>query len=266
MTKKVSLFSLFSLFLFIMACASTPAPQEAAPAANTGSFFLSVPSGNQLVFLGIAGRRSNPKLTLQYAQEDAARRVAAFYGVSGEYAVQNNIGSGSFDYTFNTYTQLNFETGEQYVDALEFDADTDSMEMENTLILRTTYPASLSVPVTYRPTYSSIDQKPDWVENPPLEIRGYEVGVGYSGRHSTLANTCANSYNNAIFAIIRNVNTATRSSDTIYHSTSGLFGYKISNDNATYSYGTLDGFYVLDMWINPKDKTVWTLAIAKKLN
>jgi hypothetical protein len=266
MLKRIGLSSSFSLLLLIMACGGGPVPREAAPATDTRDFFFSMPSGAGLIFIGVTGKRSSPKETIQYALEDAARRVSAFHGISGEYAVQNDIGSGALDYTFNTYTKVNYdiEGSTQYVDALKYNADTDAIEMENTFFIRTTYPAALSVPIMYRPTYSGKDNKPDWVANPPFEIPGYEMGVGYSGRHSSMANTCTNSFHNAVFAIIRNVNTATRSSGTVYNSTGSLFGYKIANDNITYSYGTLAAFYVLDMWINPKDKSVWTLAIAKK--
>jgi hypothetical protein len=268
MNLPPGLLLLFTSLLFITGCAGGPVPHEEAPANETGSFFLSGSAGNGLVFIGVAGKRSSPKETIQYALKDAAQRVAAFYGVSGEYAVQNNIGSGIFDYTLNTYTELDYDVdgSEQYVDALEFNADTDTMEMENTFIIRTTYPASLSAPLIYRPTYSGKDHKPDWVDKPPPEIPGYEMGIGYSGRYSSMSKTCTNSFHNAIFAIIRNVNTATRSSGLVYVNTGKFFGYKIVDDNITYSYGTLTGFYVLDMWINPKDKSVWTLAIANKSN
>jgi hypothetical protein len=268
MIKKIGLLSLFPFFLFITTCVSVPESHGDVPAMAPGSLFLSLPAGNELVFIGVAGRRSNPKDTIQFALENAAQRVAAFYEISGEYAVQNNIGSGVFDYVLDTYTllQYNIEGSKQYVDALKYNADTDVIEMENVLIIRTTYPGALSAPISYRPTYSSNDQKPNWVENPPYEISGYEVGVGYSGRYSSMANACTNSFHNAVFAIIRNVNTTTRSSGMLYQNTGNLFGYKTTNDNVTYSYGTLNDFYVLDMWINPKDKSVWTLAIAKKPN
>ena len=260
-----------------MACAGTPAPKGASPSDSTSaaapsavqpSFFPSAPTGNELVFIGAAGKRSNPKETLQFALEDAARRVAIFYEVSGEYAVENNIGSGAFDYTHNTYTSLyyNKEGVQQYVNALKFNADTDTTEIENSFFIRTTYPAVMSTPVRYRPVYRGPDKKPDWVDAPPAKIGDYEVGVGYAGRHSSLVDTYTNSCNNAIFAIIRNVNTTSRSSSTLYQNTGGLFGYKTSSDNITYSYGILTGFYVLDTWIDPKTKSVWTLAIAKKEN
>jgi hypothetical protein len=253
--------------LLCTACAGFPFQINKTAAAETpASFFLFTPAENGLVFIGAAAKRSNPKETLQFALEDAAKRVALFYNVSGEYAVENNVGSGAFDYINNTYTSLFYDEqgSKQYVDALTFNADTDTVEIDNTFIVRAVYPLALSVPVKYRPTYGKTAQKPDWIDNPTLEIEGYEVGIGHSARYSSLADTFTHSYQNAIFSIIRNINTTSRSSETLYQNTGSLFGYKTSSDNVTYSYGTLTGFYVLDAWLDPKTKSVWTLAIAKK--
>jgi hypothetical protein len=262
MLKKFGPF--FLLVLLCATCTGTPTPPPVSTALIEPSFSLSTPTGNRLVFVGVAGRRSNPKETIQFALEDAARRVAVFQKVSGEYAVEINIGSGLLDYTNNTYTSLYYdeEGSKQYVDALQFNADTDTIELENSLIIRATYPGALPVPVRYRPTYSGVDQRPDWVDNHPHEIEGYEAAVSYSARYSSLADTYTNSYRNAIFTIIRNINTVSRSNDAMYQNTGSLFGYRSSSDNVMYSYGTLTGFYVLDTWIDPKTKWVWTLAIA----
>jgi hypothetical protein len=224
-----------------------------------------MPAVDGLVFIGVAGRRSDPKETIQFALNDAARRVAVFQKVSGEYAVENNIGSGLLDYVNNTYTSLYYdeEGSGRYVDALQFNADTDAIELGNSLIIRTTYPGALPIPIKYRPTYRGVDQRPSWVDNPPHGIEGYEVAVSHSARYSSLADTYTNSYRNAIFTIIRNVNTISRSNDVTYQNTGSLFGYRSSSDNVMYSYGTLTGFYVLDTWLDPKTKWVWTLAIAE---
>jgi hypothetical protein len=265
MLKKFG--SLFLIVLLYSACAGTPPPPPppVSTALVESSFSLSTPVGNGLVFIGVAGRRSDPKETIQFALEDAARRVAIFQNVFGEFAFENNIGSGLLDYTHNTYTTLSYdeEGSKQHVEILQFNADTDTIELENSLIIRVTYPGALPVPVRYRPTYSGSDQKPDWVDSPPLKIEGYEVAVGHSARYSALADTYTNSYRNAIFTIIRNINTLSRTNEVLYQNTGSLFGYRSSSDNMTYSYGTLTGFYILDTWLDPKTKWVWTLAIAK---
>jgi len=283
--KKVRLIASFSCLTFFpfhfsffscMACSSSPlsllfvknvpasftvedVPADTAPI----SFFSSLPDENGLVFIGSTGRRSDPKETLHLALEDAARQAAVFHSVSGEFTIVNNTGSGAFDYVNDTSTSLDYdiEGAKQFVDSLRFNADTDTLETENTFFVRTIYSSVLPFPLSYSPIHRT-DQKPDWVDNPPLEIEGYEVGVGYSGRYSSLSDTYKNSSRNAVFDIIRRINTTSESSDMLYQNTGSLFGYKTSNNNIVRSYGTLTGFYVLDTWMDPHEKSVWTLAIA----
>jgi len=269
MLKKTNfIYLLLCLFVF-STCSNIPV-STSVPLANDyeNPFFSSFPSNDGLVFIGVAGKRSNPKETLKLALEDAAQRVAVFYHVSGEYAVKNNIGSGAFDYSYKTRTKLftDKEHSKQYVDALKYNADIDTIEIDNSFFIRTVYPSSLYKTVNYHANYNGKDRKPSWIDNPPNEIEGYEIGVGYSGRYSSIADTFTNSWYNAVFAIIREVNSSVKSSDLLYQNTGSLFGYKTSNDNRLYSFGALDGFFVLDTWIDPKEKSVWTLAIAKKSN
>jgi hypothetical protein len=268
MSKKWRRLLLSSLVWVLAACAggSVFRTGDTAPPPPITPFLNSIPAPNGLVFIGAATKRSNPNETVQFALEDAARRVAAYQRVYGEYALMNNIGSGTFDYAHSTHMFLSYDIAEskQYVDALQFNADTDIFEMDNTVIVRTIYPDALPVPVQYRPVYRTADQKPGWVDAPPLEIAGYEVGIGYSSRYSSLTDTYTNSFHNAIFAIIRNINSTSQSNDFLYQNTGSLFGYKTSSDNMIYSYGMLAHFYILDTWVDPKNKAVWTLAIAKK--
>lgn len=271
-------FSLVPVCFFFISCAGNPSFAglteitgkifgNTAPAEEpvVESSFQTLPVNNSLVFLGIAGRRSNPNETIRFALEDAARRVAVYHKVSGEYLAETSVGSGAFDYSNNVRTALYYdrEGAAQYVDSLTFDADTDVFETDNTCIIRAAYNAALPNPVNYRPVYTGDSKKPDWVDNPSLRIDGYEVGIGYAGRHSTLASTCLVSYDNAIFAIIRNLSVISRNVDIQFQG-SGLFDYKTSNDHLIYAAGSLDFFYVLDTWIDPSNKSVWTLAIARK--
>jgi hypothetical protein len=264
--KKNNLFYLLLCPLIFSTCSTSA--NLSAPFINnsSSSFFSSFPSNGGLVFIGVAGKRSNPNETLKLALEDAAQRVAVFYHVSGEYAVKNNIGSGAFDYSYKTRTKLYTDKDQsiKYVDALQYNTDTDSIEIDNSLFIRTIYPSSLPKAVNFNPKYRGADRRPDWIDNPPNEIDGYIVGVGFSGRYSSMTDTFTNSWYNAVFAIIRNINSSAQSSDLLYNNTGNLFGYKTSSDNLLYSFGALDCFYALDTWIDPKAKSVWTLAIAKK--
>lgn len=235
------------------------------PVEEPPPLLLSMPTEQGLAFIGVAGIQSSPQETIRLALEDAARRVAVFYSVSGEFFTEINIGSGAFDYTHNIFTSLDYdeEGAKQFVDALQFNADTDSIEIENALIMRVTYQAALPIPVSYHPVYSGSARKPDWVDNPPLSIGDYEVGIGYAGRRSSTADTCFTSYTNAIFSIIRNINIKAGAGDLNYQA-AGTFDYKTSSGNFIYAQGSLVNFYVLDTWIDPTTKAVWTLAIANK--
>jgi hypothetical protein len=257
---------LIVLSVFLTTCSTGPSSlPQTSKAVSVSSFFSSMPSGNELVFIGAVGRRSNRADTLKLAIEDAAKRVAIFHGVYGEYAVEINVGSGAFDYTNNVYSAMYFNEGgsSQYIDSLKYNVSIDTIEIDNVFFIRTTYTSALPYPVNYRPTYNR-EGKPDWIENPPHQINGYEVGVGFAGRHSSMADTYTVSRNNAIYAIIRNINSVLQSRDTLYLNSGNLFGYKTSNDNVISSYGTLNGFYVLDTWIDQTTKTIWTLAVARK--
>jgi hypothetical protein len=273
--KKLSPLLLLSLLL--TTCDSLPfaltnAFNSISTSLNSLSetpFFNSFSSDGGLVFIGAAGRRTNADETLLLALENAAERVAIFSRVAGEYAVVNERGSGAFDYSYHTKTTLSYnkEGSRQYVSSLQFDPDTDTFFYENTLFVRVVYPSALPYPVNYQPSYRGQNKKPTWIDNPPLEIDGfdgYEVVVGFSNRRSALADAFNNSRNNAIFAVIRNKNTISHSTSTLYQNTGSIFGYRTTHDNVIYAYGTLAGFYVLDAWIDPASKTVWTLAIAAK--
>ena len=263
--KKIG--PLLLLLMLYMACTGEPHVPDAA--LIDSSFLFSAPREGELVFLGVAGKRSSRKETMKYALEDAARRVVLFNQVSGEYAVESSIGSGVFDYSNKTKTAMFYNEGDivKYVDSLKYDEveKSDTIEIDKTIFIRTTYPATLPFPVSYRPTYSVKDKKPSWVDNPNVVIPGYEVGIGYSWRYSSQFKTWINSYNNAVFSIIRNINSSSRGEVELRQNTGGLFGYKKStNESTTYSYGTLYGFYVLDAWMDPETRAVWTLAIARK--
>jgi hypothetical protein len=259
-------FVLVSFFSIILAgCASVPSAQVKP---SNEPFLSSLPAQGELVFIGAIGKHSNPKETVQLALEDAARRVAAFYyQVSGGYSSETTIGSGAFDYTHEIKTELSAgeESAGQYVGQLKFNSDTDALEIEGTFIIRTTYTASLPAPVSYHPVYSGEDKRPDWVDAQPIKIGDYIIGVGTAGRHSSLSDAISASYKNAIFSIIRNITVDSGGSALLYQGT-GFLDYKTENQSSISASGKLNNFYVLDTWINPKDKNVWTLAIAIPAN
>jgi hypothetical protein len=257
------------LFILLMACASDPNTSGNSSSASIDpSFLLSVPTGNGLVFLGVAGKRSSRKETLEYALEDAARRVSIFNGVTAEYiyADRNDstlLGNNQWIHAALEYDR---EGAEQYIEILKFDPDkrSDILEIENAVIIRTLYPVSLSNPIFYVPTYNGKEKRPNWVDAPPASIGGYNVGVGYSGRYSSTAETWKKSFDEAIFSLVRSLDASSKSEESNIINTSSMFGYSRITEDFTYSLRALAEFYVLDAWMDPQTKAVWTLAIARK--
>jgi len=253
----------------LMACASDPntSGNSSSPSVDI-SFLLSTPNGNELVFLGVAGKRSSRKETLKYALEDAARRVSIFNRVRAEFVYANRNDSTLMGNNQWTHAALEYdkERAERYIETLNFDPDkkSDIIEVENAVIIRTTYPVSLSSPIFYVPTYYGIEKRPNWVNAPPASIGGYNVGIGYSDKYSSTAETWKKSFDDAIFSIVRSMDASSKSEESNVINTSSMFGYSRTTEEFTYSLRTLAEFYVLDVWMDPKTKAVWTLAIARK--
>ena len=264
--KISALFLLISVLLFIACASSPPAPSPSISDDNqVQQFFSTVPSGDGLVFIGTAGRRLNPDETLQLALTDAAQRVAMFHQVSGEYILENTIGSGFLDWTHDVRAVLFFdvEGSVRFLDSLQYDIDKDTMLFENAFFVRTFVPMTLPSRVDFRPRNKNETGRPDWINNIP-EIDGYETGVGFSSRRASMAETFNNSRNNAIFSIIKNISATAQSSGIQYHRSDSIFAYDAITENSIHAHGTLNSFYVLDTWIDRRTLQVWTLAIAEK--
>ncbi|MDR1058800.1 MAG: hypothetical protein LBL43_04555 [Treponema sp.] len=270
--KKFAFVPFFAfLVISLTACGSLPLAGVNSPGLNRPGgvrsgdgepFWTTLPSPDGLVFIGAAGIRSKTEESVQLALEDAARKVALFNGVEGSFTTHTNIGAGTLDYQSGARGSLAFaQDYKKYIDSFDFDEEKDVLRTETSLFVRVRYPGS--VPVAYRIPPRRGDEKPAWVDEPPLEISGYEVGLGYAGRRATHRDTVITSYENAVFAIIRNAAAAAGSRDVLYEG-SGAFDYSAATQNEVRAYGSLSDFYVLDTWTDPASMVVWTLAVAQK--
>jgi hypothetical protein len=148
----------------------------------------------------------------------------------------------------------------QYIEKFEYDPNTDVFQNENAVFVRVRYRGSL--PLSYQTPPAGPGGKPVWVDNPPEAISGYAVGVGYAGRRNAHRDTVIASYENAVLAIIRNQNTTAWSTSEGLRG-SGFLDYSAESQKATRASGVLTGFYVLEIWVDPATKAVWTLALAR---
>jgi hypothetical protein len=258
---------MFIPFLFFfLSCASVQNPLDTAPAPvlsekppenqNQNGYWITHPDNGELVIMGVANRQRKREDEIQLALDDAAHKVALFYGVQGIKVILTTNGSGFWDYSMDTDHAFWYDTEyEKYIDGLKYDTSRDAFSIDGAFLLRVrhTAPAPLSV----EPVFPVIDGTPEWIRKPPKEISGYSAGTGYAGPHSKFKDTITRAYENAIAAIIGNI--ATKNMSTIGIDSGGI---TISTDMQI-SEGALTDFFVLEMWRDPNTKGVWVLAAAK---
>jgi hypothetical protein len=269
MMQKISALVIFGILSFL-SCAGSPPETESpsgeskTPPAESSGFWNTGFSGEELVFYGIAGVYSNWEDSIRSALEDAAKKVAIFTQVEGTVSSFTHTGGGVFDYKSGVETALIYdEDYKKYRDALSFDPETDVLEYNNTVFVRVRYKASPPAPFPNWPSSFLQTSKPAWIDRPP-DIPGYTTGVGYAGRRSLHRETIAISYENAVFSIITALYTSSVTEESGYLQGSGAFDISSVNNHEISVGGILYYFYVMDMWVDPSNKSVWTLGAAKK--
>jgi hypothetical protein len=218
-------------------------------------------SAGELVFIGGAAVRSDREESVNLALQDIARKVSIFNAVEGTFVSYNKTGSSFFDYAASSQSALFFD--EDYlgfVENLEYDPAADVMQIDNTIFVRARLRGPAQAPYQSLLSWDG-SSRPGWVDNPPVEISGRRVGVGYAGRRALHRDTVNASFEAAIFSIIRAMSSQV-SAGAVNYQGPGSFDYRSVNDTAISARGKLKGLYALDTWIDPSNMSVWTLAIA----
>jgi hypothetical protein len=204
----------------------------------------------------VSGRQLRRQTEIDNAREDAARKAAMYHGVKARAESMQSIGSGLFDYY--TYSNVKIEYNEElepYMDKLVFNPDRDVVRNGNGVLVSFTYPAAFPGRIAYS-FWKTPDGRPSWIANPPGEINGFIAGVGFSARQFRYQDSFTKSRDSAAAAIVSQLSTII-SARTILD---------ISQNTSTInqrSEGSFTHFVVLEIWIDPKNQDVWTLAIAQ---
>jgi hypothetical protein len=217
-----------------------------------------------LIFIGGASLRSNRDESINLALEDIARRISIFHGVEGEFVSYLKTGSSFFDYESDTRSFLSFnEDYLGFTENLEYDPGADVMQIDNSIFVRARFKGPQAMRIQYEmPAVTEGSARPAWVDSAPTEISGHRVGVGYAGRRASHRDTVNASFEAAIFSIIRTVSGEVSADATNYQGP-GTFDYRSTAATTVKTRGKLNGFYVLDTWIDRSNMSVWTLAIAR---
>jgi hypothetical protein len=228
-----------------------------------GNFWNAVPFGDELVFHGTAGVLSDREASIRLALEDAARKLAVFNAVEGRFYSYTRIGAGALDYRSRVESSLNYDMDyKNYVEALVFDPDRDVLQNGNAIFVRARYRSPVPVSIPFISLSAGGMERPAWIDSPPL-IDGYLVGMGHAGRRSSPGDTVNQSFENAVFSIIKNISSLMTGVMEEYQG-AGALDFSSATDSGLIAGGILKGFYVLDTWTDPRTQAVWTLAIARE--
>jgi hypothetical protein len=249
--------ALFVSLLFF-ACANSGARISGRGASGTpDSFWITLPRQGSLVIIGASGRQSKREAEIELAREDAARKAAMYHSVWANVENIQNIGPHSLNYFTNYEISLDYDMDlAKYAEKLTFNSNRDVLNIDGSVFIRFSYPSSFPVGISYGFAREA-DGTPEWVRNPPEEIAGFITGVGFSGKRLYLRDTFEKSCDAAVAALVSRVSTAV----TVEMTSEGDRNAMVSYQQST---GRLDHFLVLEIWVDPKDKSVWTLAIARK--
>jgi hypothetical protein len=220
-------------------------------------FWITLPRQGSLVIIGASGRQSKREAEIELAREDAARKAAMYFSVWANIENIQNIGPHSLNYFTGYEMNMDYDRDlTKYADALTYNANRDVLNIDGNVIIRFSYPVSFPVSISYGFARDA-DGSPEWIRRPPEEISGFMTGVGYSGRQLYFRDTFEKSCDAAVAALVSRVSTDV----TVDTSSDG-------DRNAFYTYqqstARLDHFLVLEIWVDPKNQSVWTLAIARK--
>jgi len=225
--------------------------------ATTG-FWVTRPSGNALTIIGISNPMTKRAAEITAAQEDAAKKAAMYHGVWGSVEYLQGVGSGFLDYTAESAISLYYDPDyAKYIDRLTFDPERDVLKVDGAVIVRFKYAAAAPL-VNYTTTMND-DGRPNWTYNRDLpQIDGYISAVGFAQNQARLKDTIRKSTESAVARLISEM------SVTVMSTEKSVTGVGASTQIYTKSEGSLANFHVIEFWIDPQTKYVYTLAIAKR--
>ena len=254
MTKKLLL---FFTALLLFSCSSSGSVSSGSAPQEDSPFWLTLPRSDALVIIGVSGRQLKKETEIAVAKEEAARRVSMYNGLYASFEAAQNSGSGFLDYSYASESRVDYdEQLDKYIERLNYDPERDVIDTEDGLFIRFTYPSSFPGRISYK-FGNNPDGSPEWTARPPQEMDGYMVGVGFSRRQARWRDTFTKSCEAAIIAMVSQTSSSVEAGDSVYNNQSSTFFYQKSE-------GRLSQFLVLEVWIDPNNQSVWTLAVAKK--
>ena len=213
-----------------------------------------------LTIFGVSNPQLRRETEIENAMEDAARKAAMFQGIQGSVRTVNRTGSGFLDFTFDSSVDYTYDSNlEKYRDRLKYEPDKDIIRIDGAVFIKMQYEVPGQENISYVAAKIT-DGRPAWINSVDLpRFEGYTVVVGFARNQRWLKDTITKSSEDAVARLIE------RSSSQVTTNETSVSGYGSSSVIYTQSAGSLLHFRVLEFWIDPESRAVWTLAVAKIL-
>jgi hypothetical protein len=247
----------------IQAASSVEAAPKKYPNGSEKVFWNTSTSGGDLIIVGVGGIHMYDSESIQKALEDAARKVSLFTGLRGATVYYEHIGTSFWDYVVADSTKIEYnESYHEYIDQLEYDSERDIIINERGAFVRIRYKHSNPFHAAY-PSSGSEKEKPEWVINPPTSIGAFIAGIGYGQPQMYPNRAYVVSYETAIANLISRGATIIEGSNLQYQGEG--YNYDDIRENIITAHAVINGFYVLQVWVDPNNGGVYSLVIAQSV-
>lgn len=232
------------------------------PVDENLAYWDCTPQGEDLVIIGAAGFYLDMEKAVELALDDAARKASMYERLEGSFYRTESIDGTLLGNRFEEKSEI--KINEDYVrfkDEFRYDPGQDVLVLPNEgVYVKVRYTPPIPLVVQYRSETGRAE--PWWVKEAPGTISGYRVGVGYARARMRYRDTIIASYEDAAISIIKFFSSSVESKRELYQG-AGFLDYSNTQQTTISASASLEGFYVLDTWIDPQTKAVWTLAIVR---
>jgi len=227
-------------------------------------YFIANSHDGAIVVIGVANRQAarwgNEILPaeIELARDDAARKIAMFYGLGGTVESFHRQGAGFFDFIAESRLDLRSVVADhsQFIERLTFDPARDVLVHDRGTLVRFRYGGG--IPAANFAGSLNADGRPNWINNQNFNIDGYVAAVGFSPNRVWLNDTVIRATEAAAARLIKGLDTRITTS-VVDAQGQGTLTYI-----ASYSSGVLNGFRIIEFWIDPANMSVYALGIARR--
>ena len=222
----------------------------------SSGYFVTKPFNNRLIVIGISNPMLRRQEEIDAAKEDAARKVAMFYGIHGKIESVTGTNDNFFESNHIYNAELRYDSNyERFIEELTYDPAKDVLITNEGIFIRFQHETTVT---SFNYNARLINNRPTWTRNQDKpEIEGYAVSVGFARNQRRLKDTINKSIEDAISRMIEDQSTAVNTRDV------SSSGQGASSSIHTISEGKLNNFQIIEIWIEPGTRFVYTLAVAR---